>query len=270
MPDVSPRLALPLIAPSQAQKHVTHNEAIDRLDALVQLVVEAFDAVTPPVVPVAGQVWALGAAPTGAWAGQAMRLASWRGSAWMFVPPGTGWRAWGRAEAALRVFRGTAWGSGIGPADLQNLAGIGINAVSDATNRLTVASAATLLSHAGAGHQVKINKAAAGDTASLLFQSGFSGRAEFGLAGSDDFAIKVSADGATFLTAVTVAAASGQVSLLAALRLLGQASDPVSPANGAVWLNTTTAEVKVQTGGISVAVSSIGQNIALGKQMFFN
>ncbi len=54
---------------------------------------------------------------------------------------------------------------------------------------------ATLLNHDGAGHQLKINKAAAGDTASLLYQDAFSGRAELGLAGDDDFHFKVSPDG---------------------------------------------------------------------------
>lgn len=39
MPDKTPNLALPFILPAQAQKHVTHNEALQRLDALVQLVV---------------------------------------------------------------------------------------------------------------------------------------------------------------------------------------------------------------------------------------
>ena len=72
---------------------------------------------------------------------------------------------------------------------------IGINATADATNRLAVKSAATLFDNAGAGHQHKINKAAAGDTASLLFQAGSSGRAEMGLAGDDNFHVKVSADG---------------------------------------------------------------------------
>ena len=33
MPDTTPNLALPFILPAQAQKHVTHNEALQRLDA---------------------------------------------------------------------------------------------------------------------------------------------------------------------------------------------------------------------------------------------
>ena len=66
MPDTSPNLVLPYLMPSQAQKHVTHNEALQLLDAVVQLTVEAFGATTPPASPAAGQVWALGPAPGGA------------------------------------------------------------------------------------------------------------------------------------------------------------------------------------------------------------
>ncbi|WP_135506644.1 hypothetical protein [Roseovarius aestuariivivens] len=88
--------------------------------------------------------------------------------------------------------------------DLDNLDGVGIGAASDAVNRLAVASDASLFSHAGSGHQIKINKAASGDTAALLYQSGWSGRAEMGLNGSDQWSIKVSPDGAAWTTALAL------------------------------------------------------------------
>ena len=96
MPEATPRLSLPYIQPSQAQKHVTHNEALGQLDAIVQLVVEGFGLVTPPPAPVSGKVYALGALPTGVWAGQGGRLALSADGAWAFVTPQDGWRAWGR------------------------------------------------------------------------------------------------------------------------------------------------------------------------------
>jgi hypothetical protein len=210
MSELSPRLALPLIQPAQSQKHVTHNEALDRLDVVVQLVVQEFGANIPPVDPRDGMVWALGPTPIGAWAGHALALASWRGAAWAFATPATGWIGFG--PDGLRRFDGADWISTLGADDLQNLAGVGINASSDAGNRLSVASTATLLNHEGAGHQLKINKAGTSDTASLLFQSNFAGRAEMGLAGGDDFSIKVSPDGSNFATALTMAAANGRVS----------------------------------------------------------
>ncbi len=89
----------------------------------------------------------------------------------------------------------------------------GVNAGADTTTRFAVAAAASLFNHAGAGHQHKINKNAAGDTASLLFQTGFSGRAEMGTTGDDDFHFKVSADGSAWNEAIVVDRSTGRVSL---------------------------------------------------------
>ena len=73
--------------------------------------------------------------------------------------------------------------------------------------------AASLFNHAGAGHQHKINKNTASDTASLLFQTGFSGRAEFGTTGDDDWHVKVSADGSTWHEAIVVDKDTGDVGI---------------------------------------------------------
>lgn len=203
-------LDLPFIQPAQAQKHVTHNEAISLLDVIVQLTVQDFDAVTPSVSPIEGETWALGVDPTGVWVGMGGRIASWQHGGWIFITPDTGWRAWGVVAQELRVFDGSLWAVQ-GAVDFDNLQGLGVNATSDPVNRLSVASAATLLNHEGAGHQLKLNKADAGDTASLLYQTNWSGRAEIGLAGTDDFAIKVSADGSNFDEAIVVDHANGMV-----------------------------------------------------------
>ena len=89
----------------------------------------------------------------------------------------------------------------------------GVNATADTTTKFAVAAAASLFNHAGAGHQHKINKAAAGDTASLLFQTATSGRAEMGTAGDDDFHFKVSADGSTWKEAIVIDRTTGIVAL---------------------------------------------------------
>ncbi|MFU8833847.1 MAG: DUF2793 domain-containing protein [Roseovarius sp.] len=208
MQDQSPRLALPFILPLQAQKHVTHNEALSRLDMAVQLAVEGIGAATPPALPEEGQIWALGSAPTGGWAGQAGMLAGFMNEAWQFMAPGEGWLALDKSDGRLFRRAGGDWVA-IAPPVLDNLDGVGINASHDAVNRLAVSSPATLFNHEGGGHQLKINKAAAGETASLLFQTGFGGRAEMGTSGNDDFAIKVSVDGGTWSTALRLDAASG-------------------------------------------------------------
>lgn len=208
MPDKTPILALPVLVPNQAQPYVTHNDALRRLDILVQLSVIAFGAETPPALPGEGDLYALGAAPVAAWAGQADALAVWIDGSWLFLAPQPGWRAWDRDAGLLRVWDGTAWARP--PAELDNVAGVGIGTASDAVNRLAVVSEATLFSHDGAGHQLKINKAGTAETASLLFQSNWTGHAEMGLAGGTDFAIKVSGDGSAWTEALRFDAASGE------------------------------------------------------------
>ena len=218
MPDLSARLDLPFLMPAQAQKHVTHNEALTLLDLLVQLGLQGLEATDPPAVPETGQIWALGPAPTGAWAGQGGKLAAWVDGAWLFVTPRPGWCAALIPEGALRIFDGTDWVA-VSADALDNLPGLGVNTAHDATNRLAVASPASLFSHEGAGHQLKIDKAAPADTASLLFQTGFSGRAEMGTAGGDDWSLKVSPDGSTWHTALVANRNTGAVTLGAPLAL---------------------------------------------------
>lgn len=231
MPDQSARLGLPYLLPSQAQKHVTHNAALGLLDILVQLVVESFDATDPPATPQDGQVHAVGTGATGAWAGQDGMLAAWSDGGWLFIAPQDGWQAVARSTGAQHRYDAGIWAL----PDFNALNGVGIGASADAVNRLALASEASLFSHAGAGHQIKINKAATTDTASLLYQSGYSGRAEMGLAGDDDWSIKVSADGVAWTNALTIDAATGRSDFAAPLRLASYpvASLPAASAAGA-------------------------------------
>lgn len=211
MADTSPHLSLPYIAPAQAQKHVTHNEALQRLDMLTQLRVQQFDATTPPAAPIEGSVYAIGLGASGDWAGQDQTLAGFTNGAWLFIPPQNGWLAAGATTGEIRIYQGSVW-TPVMP-DLNNLDGLGIGTTADAINRLAVSAPATLFSHEGSGHQIKLNKASATDTGSLLFQSDWSGHAEMGLAGENNFSIKVSDDGATWITALQVDAATGSVGI---------------------------------------------------------
>jgi hypothetical protein len=256
MPDDTTILSLPLILPAQAQKHVTHNEALVALDLIVQLAVINRTLAAPPALPSLGDRHIVAAGATGPWAGQAGRIALFSETGWQFTQALPGWRAHVLAEGQTAVFDGLAWKTQAeGPLTVTQL---GIAATADAVNRLAVASPATLLNHAGSGHQLKLNKAGSADTASLLFQTGFSGRAEMGTAGTDDFAVKVSADGATWFTALEADAGTGEVTLPQPLRLGGQAGDPVGPADGTLWLNTSSGEVKVRSGGLTLPVGGGG------------
>lgn len=210
MSQSSPRLNLPFLQPSQAQKHVTHNDALRKLDLTVQLGLASVNATTPPAVPDQGEIHALGADPTGDWAGHGHELAAWIDTAWHFLTPGAGWRAWDLSSGQLKVWDGSGWIDP--PVATQNLPGVGVATGYDSTNRLSVRGPATLLSHEGGGHQLKINKAGAGDTASLLFQSNWTGHAEMGLSGNTGFSIKVSADGGSWTDAMRFDPATGVAS----------------------------------------------------------
>ncbi len=309
------RLALPLIAEAQAQKHITHNEALLKLDVLVQMAVMDRDLTAPPDAPSEGDAWIVAAGATGDWAGHDGEVAAWQGGVWRFHAPRAGWIAWVEDEQLMVLHDGSGWrritgvdavslgghpasdyvltgdlasasvgdadtvdghhaeefaplsgatftggvtaagftgdGGGLTNVNADYLGGqsadaymlrsdlasasvgdadtvdghhaeefallsgatftggvtlpmLGVQTSASGTNRMAVKSDAVLFSHDdvsgdGSGDvRVILNKAAEGRTASFLFQDNWSGRAEFGLTGNDDFSLKVSADGATW------------------------------------------------------------------------
>ncbi|ADO43586.1 conserved hypothetical protein [Ketogulonicigenium vulgare Y25] len=212
MSQTTTRLALPLVQPAQAQKHVTVNESLQRLDTALQACVESTVLNVPPLSPADGQCWLVGSGGSGAWTGLDNVLVGALDGGWHPITPADGWRIWDKATQNLLVRTDGAW-QVIGSAGMNNLPRLGINAAADSVNVLAAHGPATLLYNSAGGHQLKVNKAAPADTASLLFQSGWSGRAEMGLAGEDHFSVKVSADGGTFHTALHANGATGAVEL---------------------------------------------------------
>ncbi len=214
--DDTPNLKLPYIMAAQAQKHVTHNEALRALDAVIQLSVLDRDLALPPATPADGDRYIIGPSSGGDWSSHDNSLAVWQDNAWAFHAPQEGWLAWVRDENQLLAFDGSAWneisGSG-GSGSIHPAALVGVNSTADTINRLSVSSPNTLLSHEGSDHRVKINKATIADTASFLFQDGFSGRAEIGLTGDDDFHFKVSSDGTSFKEAIIIDKDNGSITL---------------------------------------------------------
>jgi len=216
--DITPHLGLPVLASAQAQKHVTHNEALHLLDTLVQLAVLDRDLNAPPLSPAQGQRWIVkpSPSPTGAWAGHGNQIAAWQDGAWLFSTPRPGWIAFVEDEAVLLMWSGSAWTDlSAAIASLQNLALLGVGTTADVSNPLAAKLNNVLLTakydvEGGDGSlRIKVNKEDAADTASFLFQRTFSGRAEFGLTGDDDFHLKVSADGAVWRDAMTVSRTTG-------------------------------------------------------------
>lgn len=247
MAEETTNLKLPYIMSSQAQKHITHNEALQRLDALVHLVIQS-GANNPPASPEEGECYAVLSAPTGAWTGKAGRIAFYQDGAWIFIIPRSGWVAWFANAARQRIWTGSGWDN-LSDAGEDTVTRLGINATADATNRLSVNSAASLFNHDGHGHQMKINKAASSDTGSILYQSSFSGRAELGLAGSDDLLLKVSADGSSWKTALKTDASGAVLFPNRPIVRATYGETSLTPANGTL---TGFGTLSLNQGGFSL------------------
>jgi hypothetical protein len=216
----TPNLALPCIEGSQAQKHVTHNDALRILDTLVQLAVADRDLTAPPGSPGDGQRWIVKAGATGAWAGHDNAIAAWQDGAWIFSTPQTGWLAYIVDEGALVAWSGSAWIDAIAAlTSLNNMTLLGVGTAADATNPFSLKLNNTLftaktVAEGGSGDlRYKLSKETSAKTLSFLFQDNYSGRAEIGLTGDDDFHFKVSADGSTWLDALVIDKSSGRVTL---------------------------------------------------------
>ncbi|MFN3688116.1 DUF2793 domain-containing protein [Salinarimonas sp.] len=210
-------LALPLLAAAQAQKHVTHNEALALLDALVHLAVAGV-ADVPPQDPTPGLRLLVGDAPSGPFAGHAGAIAFFDEGAWRILAPRAGWSVLVEAPGVLLVHDGTAFRpiSHFAPA-IEELPRLGIGTAPDDLNRLAVKVNAALftarqLGEGGTGDlRFVLNKESAGATVSQLYQSAWGGRAETGLVGDENFHVRVSGDGAIWHDAIVCERESGGV-----------------------------------------------------------
>lgn len=96
----SPRNALPYLFAAQAQKEVTVNEALARIDALLRPAVEGANA-APPASPVEGECWIVGTAAEGAWEGHDGELASYCAGSWLFTTPDAGTAVYHKAAGIV-------------------------------------------------------------------------------------------------------------------------------------------------------------------------
>lgn len=219
--DQTARLGLPYLAAGQMQKHVTLNEALTRLDALVQTAVVSRTLSSQPAGPPDGALYILPPGAAGAvWAGTPEgALIRAEAGGWSLVEAPDGLVVLVADAGEVIVRDGGAWVSlGARLDGLQNLTRLGFGTTADAGNpfaaRLNKALWTALEAGAGGDGDLRLtlNKEGPSNVLSLLFQSGWGGRAELGLVGDDDLRLKVSADGSVWRDAWSVDRASGQVS----------------------------------------------------------
>lgn len=107
--ETTARLGLPLLQPGQAQKEMSHNEALAGLDLAVQAAVESIGTTEPPADPVPGQCWVVGDGASGAWAGRDGAVAGWTGSGWRFAVARAGLTVWSAEDGVFAIFDGSQW-----------------------------------------------------------------------------------------------------------------------------------------------------------------
>jgi hypothetical protein len=112
MSETTARHALPLLAAGQAQKEMTHNEALAVIDLAVAPSVVAAGLTTPPDDPALGACWIVGAGATGAWAGAADAIAGWTDGGWRFVRARVGMLVWVEQAGRYARYSDSGWNIG--------------------------------------------------------------------------------------------------------------------------------------------------------------
>ncbi len=103
------QIDLPLIQPAQAQKHVTVNQALERLDAAAQLRVATSALADPPAVAAEGESYIVSVGASGEWQDRGGQIAVRNHGGWMFLVPRPGWRAWDEEASRSQLFDGADW-----------------------------------------------------------------------------------------------------------------------------------------------------------------
>lgn len=245
-------LGITKVEQAQQQKEVTVNQGLDVIDAILNTSILDRDLTTPPGSPSEGDLYIPAATATGDWAGNEGKVAHYTGGAWQFLTPAEGLTLWVADEDVLVTYDGTSWGS----PNFSNVSLLGVNTTPDATNKLSVASAAVLFNNIGDNIQVKLNKNASGDSGTFLFQTGFSGRAEIGLAGNDDFTFKVSPDGSTFYESLVLDKDTGRATIKDSFLSLGAPTE-LEIASGAITVTKSWHTIETEGGASTDDLTTI-------------
>jgi hypothetical protein len=106
----TPRLGAPELVSGQATPETTVNEQIRYIESGAgHFIFKDRDLATPPGSPADGDCYLVAASPTGAWAGQAGKIAFRVNTAWAFITAIEGFTAWVNDENAFIAYDGAAW-----------------------------------------------------------------------------------------------------------------------------------------------------------------
>lgn len=230
--------SIPELAAAQSQKYETVNEALTVVDTAMNLTVIRTDNTAPPGSPSEGDKYIPAATATGAWASHEDDIACYVNGEWIFFSPAEGWRAYDQNANVLLLWSGTAWNSLLGSAGDGSASapaysfssdtdtGMYLNATGElafstsGTERLKVTDtqviatvASLLIDDQGTDAGFVVSKQSSTDDATMTLQTNYSTRTLFGTTGSDDTVLKVSPDGSTFYTALTVDKDTGNVAI---------------------------------------------------------
>ncbi len=207
----TPNLNFPLVQAAQSQKHVTVNQSLQFLDAILHLSVESRNTTSPPEFPENGERYLIPSGATGDWTNHTSEIAIWQDNIWIFILPKTGWRVWAEDEAIMLVWTSGSWQAvPVSATEIHNLMQLGINAQADTNNKLYVKSDNITFETENQDIRCILNKDSASDTASVIMQSGATGHVEIGLTDDNDLHIKTSTDGSNWVDTLTINHTSGE------------------------------------------------------------
>lgn len=217
MPDNSIHLGLQYLQNSQTQKHVSLNSSLTRLDNIIMLSADILN--TPPLNPNEGDRFIIGNNPSGAWQGKAGQIAAFINLGYEYYIPKIGFIAFDKTNSKFIYFNGIIWAD-LKLGNIEGLNSLSIGTQNDINNPLSAKLNSALFSakyasESGNGDIIlTLNKEETTKKAAILMQDNWSGRAEFGLNGNNDFSIKTSSDGNLWQTSLSINSQTARINIL--------------------------------------------------------
>ncbi len=212
-------LGLPLLIPNQAQKEITHNEALIILDNLIQNTVITKNLNIPPQEPKTNDLYIVGENASDVWLNKDFQLAFYD-NGWRFIEPKEGITFWVKDEDCQYTYDGENW---IITDEISNkkinlieLNDVKVNNIKNGEflrfngnkfiNTKSLDNVENLSTNI-----LNINKSEETATASCILQDNSINKIEFGLIQSDNFTLKVSNNGENWKDSFVVDIESGNV-----------------------------------------------------------